>query len=198
MGRVFQPRLNSGNISRRWVIVYRANGRRMWENTGLTDEREARRLLKEREGRVAAGAPIMPRADKVRWEEAEADLRTFYATTGTRHLREYDYRVAHLTAFFAGRRIASIRAAHVTAYTAHRQGQGMAAATIRRELGELGRVLRVAYTNEKLLRLPVIAKPAEGPASSGFFEREQYEAVRRHLRPDLQVVATLAYTFGWR
>lgn len=32
----------------------------------------------------------------------------------------------------------------------------------------------------------------------GFFERDQYEAVRRHLPPDLQAVVAIAHTFGWR
>jgi integrase len=198
MGRVFQPKLKSGKTSRKWVIVYRSNGRRVWENTGTTDEREAKRLLKEREGRVAVGAPLLPRVDKVRWEEAAADLREFYETTGKRDLTEYDYRVAHLTRYFAGRRIASIRHQDVTAYTKHRHAQGVTHSTIRRELGTLGRLLRLAYKNEKLVRLPVIDKPDEGPARAGFFEVPQYEAVRRHLRPDLQVATAIAYTFGWR
>ena len=38
----------------------------------------------------------------------------------------------------------------------------------------------------------------EAPPRSGFFERREYEAVRRHLRPDLQVAVTIAYTYGWR
>ncbi len=38
----------------------------------------------------------------------------------------------------------------------------------------------------------------EAPPRSGFFEREQYEAVRRHLPADLHVAVTIAYTFGWR
>jgi integrase len=64
--------------------------------------------------------------------------------------------------------------------------------TINRELGVLGRMLRLAYENGKLLRLPIIRKPKEAPAREGFFERHQYDAVRRHLAPDLQTA------FGWR
>jgi integrase len=32
----------------------------------------------------------------------------------------------------------------------------------------------------------------------GFLEAEQYEAVRRRLRPDLQVALTVYHVFGWR
>lgn len=41
-------------------------------------------------------------------------------------------------------------------------------------------------------------KPKEGPPREGFFERDQYDAVRRHLLLDLQVATAVAYTNGWR
>src|SRR5215510_14908204 len=132
MGQIFQPLLKSGTRSQKWAIRYRINGKRVWER-GFASEAAARRQLKIREGALAASDPVMPRADRVRWEEAEADLRLYYQTTGHRALDEYTYRVAHLTRVFASRRIASIKAADVTTYTAHRQAQGAAAATIRRE-----------------------------------------------------------------
>jgi integrase len=59
-------------------------------------------------------------------------------------------------------------------------------------------MLRLAYKNGKLLRLLLLDKPKEGAARQGFFERDQYEAVRRYLPADLQLAVTLAYTFGWR
>ena len=59
-------------------------------------------------------------------------------------------------------------------------------------------MLRLAYENGKLLRLPVIHKLKEADPRSGFFERGQFEAVRRHLRPDVQVAVSIAYAFGWR
>ena len=64
------------------------------------------------------------------------------------------------------------------AYTIQRQAAGAVGSTIRRELGTLTRMLRLAYQNGKLLRLPMIHKPKDGPAREGFFEREQHEAVR--------------------
>jgi integrase len=44
----------------------------------------------------------------------------------------------------------------------------------------------------------VIRKLKEAAPRSGFFEREQYNAVRGRLKPDLQVAAAIAYTYGWR
>jgi integrase len=59
-------------------------------------------------------------------------------------------------------------------------------------------MLRLAHENNKLLRLPVIRKLKESAPRQGFFEREEYEAVRRHLQPDYPVAVAIAHTYGWR
>lgn len=59
-------------------------------------------------------------------------------------------------------------------------------------------MLRIAYENRKLLRLPVIRKLKEVAPRQGVFEREQFLAVRGHLSADLQVAIGIEYTFGWR
>jgi len=46
--------------------------------------------------------------------------------------------------------------------------------------------------------LGVIRKLREAAPRQGFFEREQFQSVRKYLSADLQVAATIAYTFGWR
>jgi len=55
-----------------------------------------------------------------------------------------------------------------------------------------------AYENNKLFRLPVLRKLKERGPRQGFFEDEQFHAVRKHLAPDLQVAVTIAHTYGWR
>ena len=83
-------------------------------------------------------------------------------------LAEYDRRSAHLTRVFASRRIAGIGQGHADAYVLRRQEQGVVGATIRRELGTLTGMLRLAYKNGKLLRLPLLDKPKEGPPREGW------------------------------
>jgi integrase len=198
MGSLYRKRLTSGNTGAVWWMKYYVNGRPIRESTGTRKQTEAKRILAEREGRVATGQPLLPRADKVRYEDAKADLRQHYQATGARDLVEADYRFAHLDQLFAARRLAVIGPADITAYTVARQAEGAANGTIRRELATLSRMLSLAYENGKLLRMPVIRKPKEGPPREGFFERAHYDAVRRKLPPDLQVACDLAHTYGWR
>jgi integrase len=199
MGYVFQPKLRNGSRGRYWRLkYYDGAGRCIRESTKATTKREAERILKEREGRVAIGQPILPRADRVRYDEAAADLRQHYRTTGSRDVDEAEGRLKHLDHFFTGRRLAGITGADATAYVAHRQAQGVKNGTINRELAVLGRMLRLAFEHGKLFRLPMIHKPKEAPPRSGFLEPAQFSAVCRHLPDDLKVAVSIGYAFGWR
>src|SRR6266851_10234786 len=91
-------------------------------------------------------------------------------------------RAGPLPVFLTGRRLANIGPADATGYVAKRQGQGASNGTINRELAVLNRMLKIAYENGKLLRMPVIRKLKEAAPRQGFFEREQFQAVRRHCQ----------------
>ncbi len=197
-GYLYQPKQRDGSSSRVFMCqYYDADGHRVRESTRTDDAEAARRFLNTRLGQIAQGQPVMPKADQVRYEEAVQDLRQHYQTTGSRNMVEVEKRLKHL-AVFAGRRIANLGPADATAYVARRQSQGAANGTINREVSVLGRMLRLAYENGKLLRLPVIRKLKEAAPRSGFFEEAQFKAVRNRLRPDLQTAVTIAYTYGWR
>ena len=127
-----------------WWAKYYVNGRPIRESTGARKETKARRFLKDREGRVATGQPVLPRADRIRYEEIAQDLRRHYEATGTRDLKEFDYRVKHLDVFFTGRRVNAIGQSEVDAYIVKRQTEGAVGSTIRRELGTLTRTSAVS------------------------------------------------------
>jgi integrase len=190
-----------GSLYRRgavWWVKYYVNGCPVRESTGFTKEKAARNELKKREGRAASGLMILPRADRIRYEELAADLKRHYEATGRRDLKEYAYRVKHLDRVFTAQRAATIGQPAVDAYIVHRQTEGASGATIKRELGTLRRMLRLGYQNGKVLRLPMFHMPKDGAPREGFFERPQYEAVRRRLPLDLQAALAIAYTYGWR
>jgi integrase len=204
MGSLYRQRSRDGTEGRIYWCKYYVDGRPVRESTGTDKEKEAERFLKRREGAVAAGAPIAPRLDRIRYDELSEDLRQFYRTTGKRRLGEVEDRLVYLDRFFGGRRAASIGPAMITEYVAARQAQKTPAGTppanrtINIELALLKRMLRLAYKQEKLLRVPPIEMLKDAPARQGFFEAHQFEAVRRRLPEDLHVAVTIAYTYGWR
>jgi integrase len=211
MGSLYRPKLKNrpgmepGRLSDVWWAKYYVNGVPVRESTGIsadtkTPPAEARRFLKEREGRVATGQPIMRRADRVLYDELAADLRTFYETTGRRRLDEVDDRLRYLDGFFARRRAAAIDAPLITQYVADRQRAPRPPAnrTINIELSLLKRMLRLAYKHGKLARVPPIDMLREAPPREGFFEAPESAAVRRRLPVDLQAAVAVYNTYGWR
>ena len=198
MGYLYRPKLKNGKPARIWWVKYYVNGSPIRESTGTKKETEAKRFLKVREGRVAMGQPVLRRMDRIRYEEAAEDLRKHYRTTGCRSLREAEIRLKHLDRFFRHTRLASIDHATITRYIETRQQAGAGNATINRELGILGRMLRLAYEGGKLFRVPSIKLLKEPPPRKGFFEDETFQAVLRRLPEDIKPVATFAYITGWR
>jgi integrase len=119
-----------------------------------------------------------------------------------------EYSDAAKLKFFERHRVAGITTPEVERYVAWRQQVAqneqrkgrkkvLANSTIYRELAMLTKMLRFAYENNKLLRLPVIRKLKEPAPRSGFFERDAYEAVRRRLPADYQLVIAIEHVFGW-
>jgi integrase len=180
-----------------WLKWY-DHGRAKYESAKTDKRSDALRLLKEREGRVARGEPTLNRADQVRFEEISADLRQHYQVTGCRKLADAEDRLAHLNRYFRGRRVATIGPSEIETFVAHRKAQHARAGTINRDLEVLGKMFRLAYENNKVFRPPIIHKLKEAPPRQGFVERDQFEAICRYLSPDLQVVVTIMFTYGWR
>ena len=94
--------------------------------------------------------------------------------------------------------MAAITTADVRTFTDHRQAAGAANAAINRELAVLKRMYTLAVQAGKLLHKPHIPMLQERNVRTGFFEREQFEAIRRHLPAFAQGPVTVAYITGWR
>ena len=191
-----------GEIKRRgsiWWIRYYRDGRRFEESSGSDKYGEAVTLLKMREGDIAKGVPVSPELTRFRFEDAAADIEAEYVANARRSLPELKRRITlHLAPHFAKRRMAHITTSDVRAFTQQRIDAGAAPAEINRELAVLKRMFSLAVKANKLLFRPHIPMLAEHNVRTGFFEREQFEAVRAQLPAALQPVATFAYLTGWR
>ena len=110
-----------------WRMKYYVNGQAVRESTETEKETEAKRVLKDREGKAATGLPVLPRVNRILYGEAAADLCTYHETTGERDIAEAEWHLSHLGGFFRTRRIAGIGPADVTRYIAARQTESGAA-----------------------------------------------------------------------
>lgn len=186
--------------------LYKQSGSNNWftkvkgvrQPTGTSDFAEAVRILRIRQGRTAEGQPIFKRVDQVTYDEAAEDLKRHYTTTRTRDLEEAGYRFQNLDAFFQGKKIKNVTPALVTHYVEKHQGEGAADKTINNEVEVLIKLLRLAFENNKLLRLPIIHKLKVNNVRQGFFEQEQFERVQSLLHPHHQLANVIAKTYGWR
>lgn len=76
--------------------------------------------------------------------------------------------------------------------------QPVSAAEINRELTVLKRMFSLAIQAGKLVHKPHFPMLRENNVRAGFFEREQYLSVLKHLPTSMQPVVTFAYVTGWR
>ena len=180
-----------------WIKYY-SGGRPIRESTNSKKQKEAEQFLKDREGRVAMGAPMLPKTQRTTVDQLLADLKAHYETTGKRALREAETRFTPLVKFFAGRRANSVSGDVLTAYIQHRQADGLSNGTINRELSVLGTAYKLGLEHGKVMYRPVIHLLKEARPRQGFFEESQFLGVRKHLPEDLQVAVTIMWLYGWR
>jgi hypothetical protein len=83
VGSLYRRKKNGKELPTWWVKYY-ANGRCIRESTETTKESEARLALKDQEGKAASGQPILPRVNRILYDDAAKDLRQHYKTTGER------------------------------------------------------------------------------------------------------------------
>ena len=196
-----------------WWIQYSVRGVRHRESVGsivlLPDNKtrpvnraDAVNLLKKRIGEVQAGKLVGNAVEKTTLGDLTKMLADDYAAN-KRH-SSVAASVAHLHDFFgAEARAIDITSDRITAYRAQRQGETwakrpVASATINYELAMLRRAFKLAARAGKVSSVPEFDMLVIDNARQGFFEREQFNAVREHLPAYLKPVIETLYLTGWR
>src|SRR5438128_2214877 len=168
-----------------WWVKYYRDGRPFCESTRTEDKTEARRKLKEREGEVASGLHQGPQVERTRFEDLVAGIRQDYTLNERKSERRLEEYITHLTTHFKQLRASVIMTDRIKRYIAQRKEEGAANGTINRELACLKRMFRLAFqhTPQKVARIPHIPMLEEHNVRSGFFEHEDFLALRGAL-PD--------------
>ena len=161
---------------------------------GYALQAEAKRILQEKEGDIAASRPVVPHADRVRFEELAEDFLNDYQVNGKRSLDRAERSVKRLKGCFAEWKASNITTPAVRVYITKRQEAKAGDETINRELAALKRMFSLALQAERLLRQPCILHLAEDNVRTGFYGEAEvlalYEALPTYLKP----VALFAYS----
>jgi integrase len=181
-----------------WWLLWYQDGRKMRKSCETTNRAAAKRQLRVLGGDLEKG-PVDPKVGRIIVPDALADVLMDYTTNGKKTAADVKIRIdKHLKPFFGHRRMTAITTSLIREYVAARQTDGASNGTINRELAVLKRSFVLAVQAGKLNTRPHVPMLKEAAARRGFFEPEQFAAVRDQLDEDLRGVVTFAYITGWR
>jgi integrase len=186
-------------------------GRHRKRSTRTTDEHKARRFLAKWRAEVIGGT-WLPDADRTTFAQLAQMLRNDYISNERRSLDRVEDSLRHLTAAFGHLRARAITTERVLTYITQRKAHDQVViyrsghekkgpaqpAIINRELACLKRMFTLGHQAGKVGLIPYIPMLEEHNVRTGFFEREQFEAVLHHVPHELRPLIHVAYLTGWR
>ncbi|MDA8133396.1 MAG: site-specific integrase [Desulfobacteraceae bacterium] len=193
MGSLYQR----GNT---WWIKYYRNGKCFRESSESTVKMVAKKMLARREGDIAKGKTPGIQFDKIMFEDlAECFLRD-YRINQKKSLAKAERSVNHLKESFERIRVPQITTTRINAFIESRLNEGAANATINRELAALKRMMNIGakQTPPMVERVPHVPMLEENNVRKGFFEHDEFLALRDALPAYLKGFITFAYKSGWR
>lgn len=181
-----------------WNLKYYVHGSPVYESARTSVKSEAITLLRQREGAVANGHAL-PKAGRLTVASALKAVELDYENNQRASLTNLQYRIKlHLGKYFGAEKMVRIRTEHIKTYCKARLDEGAARATVNRELAILKRAFRLAIQAGDLTSMPYIPMLEERNARTGFFEKDELEALCRELPATLRPVMVFAYYTGWR
>ena len=204
-GRVYLPTYRdkkTGEVKTSAVywMQWSVAGKTYRDSTKTSRHGEAVDKLKEKLAEIGRGYAAGPDQKRMTLGTVAQQYIADYAVRGLRSLDTARGRVAHLEKFFGkDTKASSISTDGIRAYQLHRKQQRAEPATINRETSALARMFKLAINAGKLSSPPRFPdRLEEGAARQGFFEVDEYHAVREQLPDAYRDVLDFGYFSGWR
>jgi integrase len=199
---------NKKPVSKIWFAQYRHHGKTVRVSTGEKSKMAAlsvlRSLMTERDSGLA------PDSNKLRYGDLRRMLIDNYREKENRTLtvgadgEETVHGLKQLDQFFgfspnnSGLRVSEITPQTSQEFARKRREQGVGNAIINRGLACLRRMLRIAYEDSRIPRVPKIHFLKEPPARKGFLELEKFDELVNLLPTHLKPLIIFLYYCGVR
>lgn len=182
-----------------WMDVF-YNGRRYRRSTHSSNRKVAQAAYDQVQREILQGEMPGIFFDDVTVNELAEDFLRDYKMKARKSFDKAERNVGYLRAAFGGMQAKQITTSMVNRYIEEKMDQGLAPATINRQLAALKHMFHLAVrcTPPKVYRVPYIPMLKENNIREGFFEHEEYLSLRDALPDYLKPVITFAYHTGWR
>lgn len=182
-----------------WIKYYR-NGKPYRESSHSDMITKAQKLLKKREGEIADGKLPGVYFDKVTFDELAEDVLHDYQIEERDTINKAKRSIRYLKEYFGNMKAVDITTATVSGYIVKRKERGLSNASINRELAILKKMFHLAAqgTPPKVSMIPYFKMLPEKNVRKGFFEYDEYVAVRDNADEDFRPVVIFGYHTGCR
>jgi len=186
--------------SRNYWIAYVSGGKRHFESSGSERKKDAQALLTSRLGDTQRGLVVTPKVGRITVSQGLQAVLDNLRMNGRRMLPDARRRIdLRLLKFFKPDwRMSAIAASDIERYKAERLEAGAKPATVNRDLAVVRRAFRLALEQGELAAMPTIKLLRENNIRTGFFERDQFDAILKHLPDVYHPPLRFAYITGWR
>jgi integrase len=186
-----------GNV---YWFFYSFRGKTYRESAHTTDEKAARKLLKQRLKQVERPGFVGPKEDRWTIADMKARLEADYERKQNRSLDTVKHCFKHIEGAFEFRRVIDITTPVVHEYVKNRLAAGAARATVNRELAYLRHGFKLMLNAGDISAIPAVIELLHGEnVRKGFIAPAEFATLAENI-PDTDVrdLVEFLYNSGWR
>ena len=192
-----------GNIYTRgnvYWIFYSFRGQMFRESAHTSDEKAARKLLKQRLKQVERPGFVGPKEDKWTLADMKKRIEADYERKQNRSIKTVEHCFKHLEAAFQFRRVIDITTPAIQEYAKKRLAAGAARASVNRELAYLRHGFKLMLKAGDISAIPAVVELLQGEnVRKGFIAPADFTAMAEKIPDqDARELVAFLYNSGWR